>query len=171
MVLAVPILLTLIAAIAALLAAQPDASQASAFAVAALILLARRRDLSPGMTLAAMIGVAGFAALAWIRPDPLQPVPEVEGIFGLLAGESLLLAAAAALALAATSLVPLRVRSRADHGGMAFGTPLAGYFVTAGVMPFLGAFPVPLVGLGMSFPIGYWLGMAFLCARAPTPGR
>jgi hypothetical protein len=169
--LAGPILLALIAAIAALLAAQPDASQATAFAVAGVILLARRRDLSPAMRLIAMIGLGAFAALAWSRPDPLQPVPEVEGIFPVLAGESLLLAAAAALALAASSLMPLLSRVRAGVGGVAFGAPLAGYFVTVALMPCLGAFPVPLVGLGMSFPIGYWLGMAFLCARAPAPGR
>jgi len=171
MALAGPILLALIAAIAALLAAQPDASQATAFAVAGVILLARRRELSPGMRLIAMIGLAAFAVLAWSRPDPLQPVPDVEGIFAVLAGESLLLASAAALALAASSLMPLRSRARGDERGIAFGAPLAGYFVTVALMPFLGAFPVPLVGLGMSFPIGYWLGMAFLCARAPAPGR
>ena len=169
--LAGPIMLALIAAIAALLAAQPDASQATAFAVAGVILLARRRELSPGMRLIAMIGLAAFAVLAWSRPDPLQPVPDVEGIFAVLAGESLLLASAAALALAASSLMPLRSRARGDERGIAFGAPLAGYFVTVALMPFLGAFPVPLVGLGMSFPIGYWLGMAFLCARAPAPGR
>ena len=169
--LAIPILLALIAAIAALLAAQPDASQATAFAVAGVILLARRRDLSPGMRLIAMIGLAAFAVFAWLKPDPLQPVPEVEGIFGVLAGQSVLLAAAAGLALAATSLMPLRGRSRADNGEIPFGAPLTGYFVTVAVMPCLGAFPVPLVGLGMSFPIGYWLGMAFLCARAPAPRR
>jgi len=171
-VLAVPIMLALIAAIAALLAAQPDASQATAFAVSGVILLARRRDFSPGIRLIAMIGLAASAVFAWLRPDPLQPVPEVEGIFGLLADNSVLLAAAAALALAATSLMPLRSsRPRPDNHGIPFGAPLAGYFVTVAVMPFLGAFPVPLVGLGMSFPVGYWLGMAFLCARAPTPSR
>ncbi|MFL6782260.1 MAG: hypothetical protein ACJ8FE_00320 [Sphingomicrobium sp.] len=169
--LAVPILLALIAAIAALLAAQPDASQATAFAVAGAILLARRRNLSAGMRLIAMIGLAALAVLAWSRPDPLQPVPEVEGIFGMLAGQSVILAAAAGLALAATSLIPLRSRSLADSGAIPIGAPLTGYFVTVALMPFLGAFPVPLVGLGMSFPIGYWLGMAFLCARAPAPGR
>lgn len=167
--LAIPILLTLIATIAALLAAQPDASQATAFAVAGVILLARRPHLPPGIRLVAMIGLAALAILAWFRPDPLRPVPEVEGMFGLLAAKSLLLAAAAALALAATALAPLCNRSRADPGGIPFGAPLAGYFLTVAIMPFLGSFPVPLVGLGMSFPIGYWLGTAFLCARAPAP--
>ncbi len=166
-----PILLALIVAIAALLVAQPDASQATAFAVAGVILLARRRDLSPGMKLIAMVGLAALAVLAWLRPDPVRPVPEVEGIFGVLASQSVLLAGAAALALAATSLMPLCGRSRAGIDGRQFGAPLAGYFVTVAIMPGLGAFPVPLVGLGMSFPIGYWLGMAFLYARPPMPGR
>jgi hypothetical protein len=33
------------------------------------------------------------------------------------------------------------------------------------ILPAAGVFPVPLVGLGMSFPVGYWMGMALLCAR------
>jgi hypothetical protein len=27
------------------------------------------------------------------------------------------------------------------------------------------AFPVPLVGVGMSFPVGYWLGIALLFGK------
>jgi hypothetical protein len=47
------------------------------------------------------------AAISWCRPDPLQPVAEVEGIFPLALSVSPLLASAAALALAVASLSPL----------------------------------------------------------------
>ena len=46
---------------------------------------------------------------------------------------------------------------------------LVAYFVTVSVVPFFGWFPVPLVGLGMSFPLGWWLGMGMLAiARTET---
>jgi hypothetical protein len=39
---------------------------------------------------------------------------------------------------------------------------LSAYFFTVAIVPFFGWFPVPLVGLGMSFPVGWWLGMGLL---------
>ena len=169
-VLATPILLVAVAAIAALLVAQPDASQATAFAVAASLLLRGRRDLSVAVSLIAILTLAALTFVAWLRPDPLLPIPEVEGVFGLLADVSLPLAAAAALALATTSLLPLR-RTSDPKSKMPCGAPLAGYLATTAIMPLLGAYPVPLVGLGMSFPVGYCLGMALLCAKPRTSAR
>ena len=169
-VLARPVFLAAIAAIAALLVAQPDASQATAFAVGGSLLLLGRRDLSAAVSLIAILGLAGLALVAWLRPDPLLPVPEVEGVFGLLAAVSLPLAAAAAVALATTSLSPL-LRTSDPESRMPAGAPLAGYFATTAIMPLLGAYPVPLVGLGMSFPVGYCLGMALLCAKPGTATR
>ena len=72
------------AAVAALilLVAQPDASQTTTLA-AVLILVAAFRAPSRGVK-AALILFAGLAAAAaWMRPDPLQPVAEVEEIVGL----------------------------------------------------------------------------------------
>jgi hypothetical protein len=169
-ILARAVFLAAIAAIAALLVAQPDASQATAFAVGGSLLLLGRRDLSAAVSLIAILGLAGLALAAWLRPDPLLPVPEVEGIFGLLAGVSLPLAVAAAVALAATSLSPLLRRSDPESR-IPSGAPLAGYFATTAIMPLLGAYPVPLVGLGMSFPVGYCLGVALLFAKPSTVAR
>jgi len=149
-------------AIAALLVAQPDASQVTAFSLAAALLFLGRRDLSPAMTFGGLLGLAALTIVAWLRPDPLQPVPEVEGVFALLANTSLPLAAAAAVALAATALLPLRRKSPSRR--MPSGAPLAAYFTAVSIMPLAGAYQVPLVGVGMSFPIGWLLGMAFLCA-------
>jgi hypothetical protein len=159
---AVPVFLVGTGAIAALLVAQPDASQATGFALAAALLCLGRRDLSPATTFGGLLGLAALTILAWLRPDPLQPVPEVEGVFALLASTSLPLAAAAAVSLAATALLPLRRKSPGRR--MPSGAPLAAYFTAVSIMPLAGAYPVPLVGVGMSFPIGYLLGMALLCA-------
>lgn len=152
---------------AALLILQPDASQATSFLVSVIVLAAiaspsRWRNLIA-------VAAALLAAISWIRPDPLKPVAEVEGIFPLAFGVSPLLAAAAGVALAAASLAPLGFRSAADASHRAAALALTGYFISAALCPAFGAFPVPLVGLGMSFPVGYWLGIALLTGKG-NPG-
>lgn len=160
-----PWFLAAVGLIGLLLVAQPDASQATAFLLAAGLLLSRSA-MSGATRIAGMMGTAALIIAAWLRPDPLKPVREVEEIFSLLADLSMPLAIIAAAALALTSLVPLR-RARAGRGRNAeAAAALALYFIVVAIMPGAGAFPVPLVGLGMSFPVGYWIGMALLCARA-----
>lgn len=157
------------AAIALLLIVQPDASQATAFAVAVLILAARQHASTSRK--AATAAFAVFAALAaWLRPDPVQPVAEVELIFGLAADLSIMLAVVAALALAAACLCPLAAL-REEEPTRSAALALLGYFAAAAAAPALGAFPVPLVGLGMSFPVGFWLGIGLLSSlRASAAG-
>jgi len=152
------------AAIAAFLVLQPDASQATSFLVAVIILLTGSTAPRP-RRLSAIAAALLIAAIAWSRPDPLQPVPQVEGIFPLAAGVSALLAAAAGLALAAASLAPLAIHATTRGMRRTAALALTGYFVSAAICPAFGAFPVPLVGLGMSFPLGYWLGIALLCTN------
>lgn len=72
----------------ALLYLQPDASQSTAFALAI--------GLQQPLTLA-------IAALAWTRPDPLLPVPEVEGIIALAHSQSHLRSTIAIAVLSATA--------------------------------------------------------------------
>ena len=158
-------LLAAVGLIGLLLVAQPDASQATAFLLAVGLFLLRS-GMATGMKTAAALAIAALIIAAWLRPDPLKPVREVEEIFSLLADLSLPLGLGAAAALALASLAPLR-RARAtdtETGNAALALTL--YFVAVAIMPAAGAYPVPLVGLGMSFPVGYWLGMALLCARA-----
>jgi hypothetical protein len=150
---------------AILLVLQPDASQASALAAAMLVLLARSRGpAAPRAAFAAAF--AAIALIAWLRPDPLQPVPEVEGVFGLARATAPLLAILGAAALAAAAAAPLRLARHGSAGDAAFA--LAAYFVVVALAPLAAPFPVPLVGLGMSFPVGWWLGIALLIAGART---
>ncbi|MFL6596052.1 MAG: hypothetical protein ACJ8HQ_11470 [Chthoniobacterales bacterium] len=155
--------LTFTAAIAALLILQPDASQATSFLVAVIILVVL--STSPRRSVLIAIAAALLLGISWTRPDPLKPVVEVEGIFPLAFGVSPVLAVTAGLALAAASLAPLglRITRGSSHRNAAFA--LTGYFLSAAICPVFGAFPVPLVGLGMSSPVGYWLGIALLCAK------
>lgn len=154
----------LAAAIAALLVLQPDASQATSFLAAVGILLGGSTGSHAGRITAIALAIL-VAVIAWTRPDPLQPVAEVEGIFQLANTVSTILTVTAALALTAASLSPLAFRSAAGGTHRIAARALSGYFISAGICTHFGAFPVPLVGLGMSFPVGYWLGIALLCAK------
>lgn len=140
---------------ATILLAQPDASQLTSFVIAASILVARS-TMTPRWKGLAIVIAGGFAIWGWRRPDTLQPVAEVEQIFAMCAAVSPILAIIAGLALAAAALAPL-ARSATPAA-----VALSAYFVTVSIAPFLGWFPVPLVGLGMSFPVGWWLGMGLL---------
>jgi cell division protein FtsW (lipid II flippase) len=149
--------------IMALLVAQPDASQATAFAFASAMILmpTPRRRFALG-TVAILAALAGWA---WLRPDPLAPVPEVEGIVGLAWQQSpaLALASLAGLALAAGSplllgmMPPFRRRREA-------AVALGSYMLVTAMAPLVGAFPVPLIGMSMSPIIGFWLGIGALAA-------
>ncbi|MCA1749159.1 MAG: hypothetical protein ABR601_02360 [Parasphingopyxis sp.] len=157
-----PFTLCAIAAIATLLIAQPDASQATAFLLACWVGLIRER-ISGRAKLAALALAAVLAAVAWLRPDPLEAVAEVEGIVRLAWLLSPAITIFGVLALAGASLAPLAAAP--SPGGSA--TMLAVYFATVALCTLFGNFPVPLIGLGMSFPLGYWLGIGLLCARKP----
>jgi cell division protein FtsW (lipid II flippase) len=152
------------AAILGLLVLQPDASQATAFGAGMLVVLAFLRAPAAVRAGGAVVTVLAIAA-AWMRPDPLAPVPEVEGIIGLAWGWSPLAAVAAVALLAATALWPLRI-ALADGPAKAAALALAACCTMSSLAPALGAFPVPLVGVGMSPVLGFWLGAGALAAAA-----
>lgn len=154
------------AAVAALilLVAQPDASQTTTLA-AVLILVAAFRAPSRGVKAALILFAGVAAAAAWMRPDPLQPVAEVEEIVGLAFQVSPLIGSLALILLAAFAAVPAtltRPDARLKLAGAALSLCLAAWAVT----PLFGAFPVPLVGVGMSPILGAWLGVGLLAATA-----
>lgn len=150
-------------AVAILLALQPDASQATAFACAvgvAGLLSPLRRDVA--MALWATTGVA--AALAWIRPDPLLPVAHVEQIIPLawsvlpplaVAAVASSLAVVASLALFATRHRPTRIAAAA----------VATWTAVSMAAPVVGAFPQPLVGAGAAPVLGLWIAVGLLAGR------
>jgi cell division protein FtsW (lipid II flippase) len=152
-----------LAAAMVLLAAQPDASQAAALACAAAVTvigLVRR----PAIRLATLAGLLGLAVVAWLRPDPLQPVAEVEGIIGLAFSLSPLLAGLALLCLAGTAAAPAVLTWSSPLPARLAGRALAACFLVWAAAPFLGAFPVPFAGIGPSSVLGGWLGVGLLAA-------
>jgi cell division protein FtsW (lipid II flippase) len=153
---------------ATILLAQPDASQLTSFAIAASILFARS-TIAQRWKVFALLIAAVFTISGWMRPDALQPVAEVEKIFAMCVAVSPILAFIAGLALAAAALAPLARSAPTGRPARDAAVALAAYFVTVSIAPFVGWFPVPLVGLGMSFPVGWWLGMGLLLVIGRRP--
>lgn len=146
------------ALIALLLAWQPDISQLAGFSLAAIILAAGRFG---GRGIAVSLVVAAAAlALCLSRPDPLAPVAHVEGIFALGWSQSPALAIAMGVSLAAAALSPLIIWR--VHPGALAALALAAYFAATSLAPLFGAYPVPLAGYGLSFVVGWWLGLTAL---------
>ena len=144
-----------IAGASLLLAAQPDASQALALLVGAAVAFARSRARLPlsAVTLA-------FAALttAWSfsQPDPLQPVPHVEGVFALALGHSLP-AGIAVIASAAALVVGLHLSS---SGGRPWLSAVAAYYAVLFACSAAGLTPAPLIGYGAGPILGFGLMVA-----------
>lgn len=149
-----------------LLILQPDASQAAALGAGMIVVFATLRA-------AALVRLGGAAATmlavttACLRPDALAPVPEVEGIIGLAWASSPVVAVVAAALLAATALFSLR------SAPFAPALALAACCGVQALAPAFGAFPVPLVGIGMSPVLGFWLGAGALVVarRSSSAGR
>jgi cell division protein FtsW (lipid II flippase) len=147
----------------AILIFQPDASQAIALAGGSgVVMLA-----SPQTALRRAVIVIGLAAMATaslFRPDPLAPVPEVEGIIQLAANQSTAVAGVAVLALVGAIVTPLVAAHRSPPGLRSACYGLTSYLALSALAPFCGRFPVPLVGMGVSSILGAWLGLGALMA-------
>lgn len=145
----------------ALLAAQPDRSQASAFG-SAIIWVALRTIRGRGLQASVVTATSIVLAVAFVRLDPLSPVAEVEGILQLAYQLSPALAAAGLISLLAFCLSPVMIMRDALPEGRVTGEALSVYFLIVTFMPFVGAYPVPLVGMGVSPVFGSWLAIGVL---------
>jgi hypothetical protein len=146
-----------------LLVVQPDASQATAFAAALVALALRGGEGVPRRRAIAALA-AVLAAAAWLRPDPLEPVPEVELILQLAYAITPLAAGLALAILLAAAATPGVLARTCGGDARAAGLALSVYLLLTAAMPFLGAFPTPLVGVGLSPVLGWWLAVGALAA-------
>ena len=151
-----PILLAM--AGATLLLLQPDAAQATAFAAAVFTLLIASKQRAHAAWVAALV-IAALAGWTWTQRDPLPPVPYVEGIIGLARqnGPVWLVASIATLAVLP---LPFFIGPSGSHS--AFVRALGVYWCVCILAPFVGHFPVPLVGFGLSPIVGYFVALANL---------
>ncbi len=154
-------------AITVMLALQPDRSQAAAFGAAVAWLAARSR-LGSLLRIAVALVVVLAIAGAWLQPDPLLPVPEVEQILSLAYALSPVLAVLALVSLLLFSIAPAFALRNGEVRIRRAGEALTIYFLICTAMPFAGAYPVPLVGMGMSSILGAWLAVGLLACCVIT---
>lgn len=139
--------------VASALALQPDAAQLTAFATAMLVLLPSLRSHRL-LVLALSTVLLCCAVVAWRRPDPLEPVRYVEGVFSLAADVSPFALTAALIAAALPVVAFVRV-ARVEHSRGAFA--VAVYYACLFALAPLQVTPVPLLGFGAGPILGYFL--------------
>lgn len=166
--------------------ARPDAGPASLIlAGLALLLIGIGND--GGTSLAFALGMTGLlagkparwkrvlplwliacamAAWGWLRPDALPAVAHVEEVLSRAAAVSPAAGVAASIALAVLPLPFLvAMRGRTDRGAP---LALAGFWSGLALAGVLGNYPVPVIGCGASFVLGWILALGAL-KPATTP--
>jgi len=141
-----------------------DGGTSMAFALALAGLLAGRpahwRRLLPLLLLACAMAIWGLA-----RPDALPAVGHVEEVLSRTAAASPLAGAAASIALALLPLpFLLAARARRGRGGH---LALAGFWTGLAVAGVAANYPVPVIGYGASFVVGWILALGTLKRAAP----
>jgi hypothetical protein len=137
------------------LAAQPDASQALALLVGSTVGFVRYRSdtFKSVITLGA---IALVTTWTFSRPDPLEPVPYVEGVFALALGHSLV-TGLAVITSAITLVTGLYIRS---FRGPSWLSAVAAYYAVLFACSVAGLTPAPLVGYGAGPLLGFGLMVA-----------
>lgn len=142
---------------------QPDAAQLDAVACAMLPIL-RRARLSRVARALVLAAIAASAVAAWQRPDPLEPVPHVEGVFVLASGAgTLAFVASVCAAMAPIGALLWHAARDRDAGVLAVAVY---YAVVLAHAPLL-VTPVPLLGFGAGPILGYIL-MALAATCHPS---
>lgn len=130
---------------------QPDAAQAASFCAGWVVIMVSRREEN---TTAVILGSLALAVACLFRPDPLEPVPHVEGIVGMAAAQGAGWAWGSLLSLA---VMPVALAVFMERPvGMVLAVYTAGTFAAA----WLGDYPVPVLGYGVSPILGYFGAVA-----------
>lgn len=149
---------------AALLSAHPDAAQVTALAGAMTVTLWRswRR---PILTAVTIVVLAVCTVLAWLQPDPLLPVPYVEGVLDVAAAAGWL---AWLAAIACVAIPPLAFAWRASVTEEWSLLAPAAYYLIISLMAWRQLTPMPLLGFGAGPILGYFFlaGLAALNGEA-----
>lgn len=146
-----------LATASALLALQPDASQVLALLAAGTVIMVRVRR-NTILRYVCWLFIASMAAWALTQPDPLQPVPYVEGVFSTAFRHSSLSGALVVLGafgfLSGLWLCALRWSKDLFA--------LIAYYAVLFVMSALALTPAPILGFGAGPLLGYALAVAVL---------
>lgn len=133
---------------------QPDASQVTAFSLAAFLLL-EKKIYNKAVRFILLL----FIAFSWYNLDDLQPVNYVEGIVMMTKEVSSILMIFAIIALILIPL-PFFMEYHTKRNQVAYA--LGVYFLITILSAFFGNFPVIIMGYGISPIIGYFLGIFWL---------
>jgi hypothetical protein len=141
-----------------LLFLQPDAGQSLALALASLPVLLRFKSQRTLMALGLLLAVP--SVWVWRQEDPLFPVPEVEGVLYLILEIPRL--GWPLCALAVTALLWPLVRTGLQRPLVqSFVLLIFGGIISATAGPLVNkVFPVPVLGAGISYVLGYFLMLA-----------
>ena len=142
---------------AIVLALQPDAAQTVSVAAACAVVLLRARTQHPGKVAAGLAVLLAISVASFTRPDPLPPVPHVEGIFAVVASNGL---GSAVMATAALLLLPLPFFAAWHRHRRITSLALGVYVAMTVLAPAWGTFPVPVMGYGASPILGYFIALA-----------
>ena len=139
---------------------QPDAAQAGAFALAWSVARAAEHGRAAAWAITAALLLAVATA---VRADPLPQVAYVEGIVGMAARAGSTWGIASLAALTLPPLAWLRANDRET------GLAMAAYVVGTLGAAWLGSFPVPYLGYGVSPILGYYLAMVVSAPAMTAP--
>lgn len=134
---------------------QPDAEQLSAFAFAATIILWKK--IVSGILKFLSITLTGaFVITSWIFLDDLAPVPYVEDILFLVSdlGNVWFIIGIFSLLLL---VCPFFLFGSKGFVSLSLGV----YFLITMIVTFIGNFPMPIMGYGISPIIGYIISITF----------
>ncbi len=138
---------------------QPDAGQGAAFAAGATLLLLLGVRRTSALEFGGAAGLLALAIATFTRPDPLEPIPEVEGIVGLAGDAALPLGVLAVLTcvLLAAPLARAASLSRRSHDRLvrAGQAGLCAYVVVQLLAPIALHVPVPVMGYGAATVLAY----------------
>ncbi|WMW81953.1 hypothetical protein RF679_06620 [Undibacterium cyanobacteriorum] len=147
--------------IAASLAAQPDASQITAFSLG-MIFIIWHSSVSMRLKSAISLALIALSVWTWLQADPLQPVPYVEGVIQLAATVGV---GAMLLAILSVAMIPLGLFFIAIKYRISVLIPIALYYVVIMICAYLGLTPMPLLGFGAGPVLGYFLATGLAVGR------
>jgi hypothetical protein len=113
----------------------------------------------------ALIMAALATVWAFTRPDPLEPIPYMEGVFELALGYSSL-AGVVVIASAAALILALHLRSSSEGLGL---SAVAAYYFALYACSVAGLTPAPLIGYGAVSWLGCGLAVGAASWSRPRP--
>jgi cell division protein FtsW (lipid II flippase) len=153
--------IVLYGATAVILGFQPDAGQATAFGLSALVLFFYNK-MDAKLRIGAVLIAITTIFLAWNRVDLLEPVEYVEDIFYLMSALGPI-GLIAIFIISLTLFVPFIVMSfRRVETVRVLSIAFIVYLSTSLIITEFGHYPVPVMGAGVSSVLGWFLMLSFV---------